>query len=381
MKKILAMLLTAMIVVSLVACRETKGTENEVFKETTSQSLTTTQDSVEEEPNDVLGEIMKDFEGVTTNLTNKLEDTFNAVGSTYEDYKKNKEFIDEWLTLVLSESDALFARTKEKSITYFKLIAEDEDHKYSEFCEEALDEYYDTVYEDALDEYYEVLYEDALDDLYDEYYDGIIEDALDDVDYDEWSEVSDDSYQQWDDADTAIYDKWDEEDSYLYGLWSAMESAFCWDENFDVDAIVSEYDREIAEETEGDTEHNDFETYDSDEEDVEVETYETVEDNTDFQTNETDSTEDNVIGIRPEFKEAMDSYEAFYTDYCEFMEKYKANPTDLTLLSKYTNMLLQAEEMTEAFEEWESDELNDEELKYYLDVSNRVAQMLLDSAG
>ena len=83
-------------------------------------------------------------------------------------------------------------------------------------------------------------------------------------------------------------------------------------------------------------------------------------------------------GIRPEFKEAMDSYEAFYDEYCEFMKKYNANPTDATLLDGYMDMLDRSVEMTEKFEEWDQEEMNDEELKYYLDVSNRVSKKMID---
>lgn len=96
---------------------------------------------------------------------------------------------------------------------------------------------------------------------------------------------------------------------------------------------------------------------------------------------QSENTGDATDGIRPEFKEAMDSYEAFYTEYCEFMKEYNENPTDLTLLAKYADMLVKAEEMNEAFEAWNEDELSNEELKYYLDVNNRVMKMLVDVAG
>lgn len=86
-------------------------------------------------------------------------------------------------------------------------------------------------------------------------------------------------------------------------------------------------------------------------------------------------------GIRPEFKDAMDSYEAFYTEYCEFLKSYSENPTDLTLLTQYADMVAKAEEMDEAFEAWDEDDLSSEELKYYLEVNNRVMQMLVDAAG
>ena len=85
-----------------------------------------------------------------------------------------------------------------------------------------------------------------------------------------------------------------------------------------------------------------------------------------------------VDGMRPEFKEAMDSYEAFYDEYCNVMKKYNKNPTDIELLTSYTDMLTKSAEMSKKFEAWKDNEMNDAELKYYLDVNNRVAKKLLD---
>jgi uncharacterized protein YktB (UPF0637 family) len=39
-----------------------------------------------------------------------------------------------------------------------------------------------------------------------------------------------------------------------------------------------------------------------------------------------------------EWKKAMDEYEKFVNDYVRFMKKYKANPTDMSLLTQYTSM-------------------------------------------
>ncbi len=111
---------------------------------------------------------------------------------------------------------------------------------------------------------------------------------------------------------------------------------------------------------------------------------ESVEDDNNIGTNNltpNNDVEDTSNNIRPEFKETMDSYEAFYTEYCDFMKKYSENLTDLTLLTKYGDILAKAVEMNEAFEAWDKNELNTEELKYYLDVNNRVMQMLIDVAG
>lgn len=82
--------------------------------------------------------------------------------------------------------------------------------------------------------------------------------------------------------------------------------------------------------------------------------------------------------IRPEFKEAMDSYEAFYDEYCEIMKKYNKNPSDMELFDDYLNMLEKGNEMSEKFAEWENSDMNDAELKYYLDVYARVNKKLID---
>ena len=88
-----------------------------------------------------------------------------------------------------------------------------------------------------------------------------------------------------------------------------------------------------------------------------------------------------VDGMRPEFKEAMDAYEAFYNEYCDFMVEYKKNPTNLALLTKYGELMTKAVEVDDAFAAWDENDLNNEELKYYLDVNNRVMQKLIDVAA
>jgi len=85
-----------------------------------------------------------------------------------------------------------------------------------------------------------------------------------------------------------------------------------------------------------------------------------------------------VDGMRPEFKEAMDSYEAFYKEYCKVLKKYKENPADLAILTEYSGLMEKSIEMGEKFEEWDEDELNTEELKYYVEVSGRITQMLVE---
>lgn len=88
---------------------------------------------------------------------------------------------------------------------------------------------------------------------------------------------------------------------------------------------------------------------------------------------------DLVDGMHPEFKEAMDSYEEFMTEYCVFMQKYDdSDGTDVSLLTEYTEYLGKYAEFVASFEEWDEDEMNDTELAYYLDVQTRVNKKLLE---
>ena len=59
--------------------------------------------------------------------------------------------------------------------------------------------------------------------------------------------------------------------------------------------------------------------------------------------------------ISPELKAAMDSYEAFFDEYVEYMKAYNDNPTDAELLMGMSDMLAREADMIKAFDEWEED--------------------------
>ena len=84
--------------------------------------------------------------------------------------------------------------------------------------------------------------------------------------------------------------------------------------------------------------------------------------------------------IRSDFKDAMDSYEAFIDEYVAFLEKYENNPSDLTLLASYASYMANYADLSAKFEAWESEGLTDAELAYYMQVQTRVSQKLLEVA-
>lgn len=87
-----------------------------------------------------------------------------------------------------------------------------------------------------------------------------------------------------------------------------------------------------------------------------------------------------VDGMRPEFKEAIDSYEAFFDEYCEFMKKYNESPDDLTLLAQYAEYIAQYTDTMSKMEALDDGEMNDAETKYYIEVTSRINQKLLEIA-
>lgn len=83
-------------------------------------------------------------------------------------------------------------------------------------------------------------------------------------------------------------------------------------------------------------------------------------------------------GIDGDFKAAMDSYEEFMDGYVEFMKDYNDNPTDIGLIAEYAKFIGEYAEFTKEFSEWQDADLNTEEIKYYLEVQNRVTQKMLE---
>lgn len=95
------------------------------------------------------------------------------------------------------------------------------------------------------------------------------------------------------------------------------------------------------------------------------------------QESSSEDNSNNVDGMRPAFKEAMDSYEAFFDEYCEFMNNYMESDDVLGMLNDYTEYMTQYAETMEKMSAMEQGEMSDAELKYYLEVTERINKKLL----
>ena len=62
------------------------------------------------------------------------------------------------------------------------------------------------------------------------------------------------------------------------------------------------------------------------------------------------------------------------------MKKYSESSYDLTLLGEYTEYLAQYADTMKKMETLDDGEMNDAEMKYYLEVTNRINKKLLEVA-
>lgn len=83
-------------------------------------------------------------------------------------------------------------------------------------------------------------------------------------------------------------------------------------------------------------------------------------------------------GVDPKLVEFLDSYEKFVDEYVDFMGKYTANPSDLTLMSEYADMLEEYNNFSIALSKYDTNNMSNEDASYYLEVTTRCYQKLLN---
>lgn len=229
--------------IGLTACSETAKTTETTKAVRTDSKQEVSADYDNSSLEGIRDGIKNDFSDTIQKITEKLEETNSSVGNSYEEYIENKQLITDWYAFAISEEDALFQRTIECSVEYYKLIATSINPADYDARDDAMEAFYDNVYDDLMDDFYDEIYDDLMDEVYDTYYDGIVEDGYDVAPYEKWNEESSTCYKEWSEASSSIYKSWSYTSSKLYGYWSAVSSGF-YQKNFDVDAIIQKYEKE-----------------------------------------------------------------------------------------------------------------------------------------
>lgn len=253
MKKITALLLAIVMLLSLAACGTetpqstetqpgasgTEGPATDPSTETTEPSSgTTTPPESTDKPAEYSYSI--DLTGITTldELETRIEEHLTATIAslnaqwealaaeidTYDKYVANTEMVSDFYQTVIDETDLMCIMLYEYSAAYARMILDSDmsaDDKY-----DAIDGINDCLYEDACDEINDEIYEGLLDDMNDYFYEGILNDAQGDVDYSDWYDVCSEEYSQWYDTASEVYGLYYDAASEIYSFYYDMAGEF-----------------------------------------------------------------------------------------------------------------------------------------------------------
>lgn len=390
--KFKTLLLSFILLLSLTACsaKRTLGNSDNIPVSSPNEK-NTEQENTEESKSGQTNteENAKEFNEIEEIVTNDVTDTIaslmteyeqlSADINTYDKYLKNVDKIDAFYQEIYENTKLLCIRIREYSIIYAEAIMSSDKtnvEKYSDFGK-----LFDCIYVNAGDDILNGIYSGILDNMLNYFYSGILNDSYsNNISYEEWSAALSHEYKSWSNASSDVYDEWSDLSSDIYSFWSDMQGALLRDDTEQAENTLRDFQEDIKKLKEADTAENRNTPETTEDNNASSET--ATDNNSAAETTENSNTSNELVdGMRPEFKAAMDSYEAFYDEYCSLIKKYNENPSDLQLLNEYFNMLEKSIEMNEKFDAWTNDEMNDAELAYYLKVHDRIMQNLLAVSG
>ena len=294
------------------------------------------------------------YEHVTdcVNALNHEWKTLSAEINTFELFQKKSDAVESFHSRIEEAASQILLMICDYSVIYADLLLNSNSSAkdlYKDFVY-----FKDIFYDTACDIVKDGIYEDLLKEIKDTYYEGMIYDAKDSVQYSTWSDARSDSYSWWSDAREEVYESWSDTRSDLYDVYSDVRSE-CY--SGDLTQAFEELQKFNSKLT-AQTEEN-------------------------INSTENSSEEISSNGIRQEFKDAMDSYEAFFDEYIAFMNKYNESDTDdmLEMMNDYTSYMTQYAETMEKLESVDTDELTAEEALYYTEVFSRITSKLLEIAN
>ncbi len=382
MKKLITILCVSTMVITFSSCSNKESVNSSITSDVSSSYTEITQkeeDSSSSDESNVSHTVSGYIEEQNALVVKDVEDTISALNmeyeqlksdiNTYDKYLVNVGMVDAFYGKINKVNSNLCLRMCQHSLDYAELIIKsdkDNDSKYDE-----LDELYESIYDDAGDDIYDKIYDGILDDLYDDFYEGILDDAYKTAPYDEWSKVHSNEYDLWSNTRSDVYDDWSDYRSDVYDFWSDLRSAVYKDDIEKAEEKIADFrdDIEKLKQKSAQTESN-TSLVKSEEKDI-------SEKSSDLNDEKTSAEDTDVI--RPEFKAALDSYESFFDEYCDFMKKYNEMSDDLSLLTDYADYMKKYTETMQKMSDLNSEDLSDAELKYYIKVTSRINEKLLDA--
>lgn len=310
-------------------------------------------------------------------IENTVEDSLTALDDEaaaliekvfdYDSYLENHDEIKAFYETVYTKSGQLCSQMLLFSADYAQAIL-DSSKSYNDAYDE-LEDVYDLIYDDMGDEIYNRIYDGVLEDLYDAFYDGALDDS-DAAPYSDWSKTHSDEYKAWSSARSDTYKQWSRFRSDVYKFWSRIRSEIYKGKEDRALKKIADFRADAQEQ---------LEKFSLDSQTTPSTAAQTTPVS---ETAATTPTVENSSGatVSPEFKKTMDSYEAFFDEYVAFLKDYSANPTSLTLLSKYASFLQKYTETITALDSIDESELSAADDAYYVEVTLRISQKLLEVA-
>lgn len=84
-------------------------------------------------------------------------------------------------------------------------------------------------------------------------------------------------------------------------------------------------------------------------------------------------------GVDPNFKATMDGYESFMNEYVDFMNTYNSDPSNVvSMMARYNDMMKEYADYMATVDAIDENSLSAADLQYYLEVTGRVNQRLLE---
>lgn len=382
MKRLIYILLSAILLANVTGCStnaiKRKSSEDqtevsekgsEVSEEATTEVVSENNDtdassSSSAEYKDILKGMVDEKVTVISDAADK---TISSVGDSYDSYMNNKDSLDGWYDLTLKESKDLYEKIKANNIEQYKEISSNLSADSSYDWDRQMDKTY-KAWDDAMGDYYRE-WDDIYGDVYDSWDDAIGNN--DGIDYSESSSTWSDAYSLHSDAWSAQYDAHSDAWSELYNLqsdvWSALFSG-----DIAIDSVIEKSETDHASEK---IDNNEVSANESTEETSSEPASESAED---AGSESADQATDNDL-VRDEIKEAIDSYESFVDEYCEFMKNYDSS--DISSLTKYTDLISKEIDMSKEFKDIENMELTTAEALYYSEVSLRCSKKMMEAAS
>lgn len=292
-----------------------------------------------------------------------LEDSWILLSTeidSFEKYNKSLDKIRDFYAHVCDETQVLCIELRQLSINYaIQVISSDK--SFSEKYD-ALDELFDSIYDDAGDDIFDKIYSGILDDMYDTFYCDLLDDGFDFLAYEEWADLRSAEYELWSDTRSDVYDIWADFRSDIYDFWSDTRSEILLKDSDEAKAVIADFQEDLnnLKDTLGFVYESKQDKVSADEsvEEVPVESYSNGE-------------------IRPEFKEHVDSLEAFFDEYIKFLEDYSKSDNVVAMLADYATMMGRYAEAMAALDKLENSDMTEAEALYYAEASARISAKLL----